>query len=93
MFAKWHIKLATAIEPAESVEASPIEIIEQLRGFCALRAAIIDQQVEAFAVSIKTLFFILHLDRDIEAPLQVLVKIYQVRIDVIQQGAIRPQPQ
>jgi len=84
VFAKGHIKLATAIEATESIEASPVQIIEQLRGFRALRAPIIYEQVEALAVSIKTFLVVFHLDRDIESQLQMLVEIYEVRIDVIQ---------
>lgn len=44
-------------------------------------------------MTVETRLVVLHLDSDIEASLQMPVKVYQVRIDVVQQGAVWSQPQ
>ena len=44
-------------------------------------------------MSIEAFLFISHLDIDLETTLQLYVKVYQVRIDIIQDGALWPQPQ
>ncbi len=85
---KWHIEFAALIEAAESVEASPVEIVEELRRLGALQFAVSDQLIEPTSVPVETLLFVSHLDRYLKTALQMRVKVYQVGIDVIQDGAL-----
>ena len=84
VLAKWHVEFSALIEAAESVEASPVEIVEELRRLRALRLTVFDQFIEAPAVFVETLLFVSHFDRYLKPALQMRVKIYHVGIDVIQ---------
>jgi hypothetical protein len=90
---EWHVEFTTLIEAAKSVEAGAVQIIKELRRFCALPAIFVDQFVEAFAVAIEGFLVILHLDCYLEALLQLSVKVYQVRIDVVEDRCLRLQTQ
>ena len=93
MLAKGHVEFTALIEAAESVEASAVEIVEELRGFRALRLAILDQFIETITLSVETLLFVFHLDGYREPALQVRVKVYEVGIDVVQAGSLWVQTQ
>ena len=93
MRTKRHIEFAALVETAKSVEAGAIQVIEELSRFGALPFAIFDQFIKPIAVPVKALLFILHLDCYVKATLQVSVKIYEMRIDVIQQSALWSQTQ
>lgn len=69
MLAEWHIEFAALIEAAEAVEASPIQIVEELRGFRALPFACCNQLIEMITMCIESLFFVFHLDGSFETSL------------------------
>ena len=87
--AKRHIEFAALIETAETVKACPVQIIEELCGFLSVGFPRRDQLVEAIPVPVESLRVIFHLDAHFETTLQVLVEVYQMRIDVIEQRALR----
>jgi len=60
--AKRHVEFTTFIEAAESVEAGPVQIVEELRGLRGLRLAIRDQSIETVAMPVETFLFVFHLD-------------------------------
>ena len=91
--AKRHIEFAALVETAKSIEASAIQIIEELRRFRALPFAIFDELIEATTVAVEKRLLILHLDSSFETPLQMSVKVYEVRIDVVQDRALGSQAQ
>jgi len=77
------IKLTTTIEATETIEAGAIEIVEELRRLRRLRLAVSYQLIEPSAMAVETCFVVLHLDCNAETALQLPVKVYQVRIDVV----------
>ena len=93
VLAKGHVEFTALVEATESVETSAVEIIEKLRGFSALRLAILDQSIEANTLPVETLLFVSHLDGYHEPALQMAIKVYEVGIDVVQTGALWVQTQ
>jgi hypothetical protein len=90
---KRYIKFALAIETAESVEASAIQIVEKLRSFWRLLFTMFDQFIESTAVGVKDFFFVPHLNRDLQTTLNLPIEIYEMRIDIVQESQCGPQPE
>jgi len=88
---KRYVEFTALIEAAESIEASPIQIIEDLGRFCVLPFVVLDQFIKTTPMSIEAFLIISHLDSYLEATLQLSVKVYQVRINIIQEGTVGPQ--
>src|ERR1043166_479561 len=86
-----HIEIAALVETAEPVEAGAIQIVEQLRRFRRLRAAVVNQSIEARAMTIEKLFVVAHRQRHSQTALHVSVEVNEVRIDVVQERLLRLQ--
>jgi hypothetical protein len=56
-----------------------------------LRFTLVDQVIEPTTMLVETLLFISHLDSYLETALQVCIKVYEMGIDIIQEGALRSQ--
>src|SRR5437667_9844236 len=90
---KWNIEFPALVKTAETIKASPIQIIEELRGFAAFRAAVFDELVEACAVRIEKLLVVTRVNLHRKPAPQLRVEVDQVRIKIIQHCALRPQTQ
>ncbi len=91
MSAKWNIESTALVKPAQTIEASAVEIIEELSRFSVPPFAVVDQFVETAAMRVETRLLIRHFDSWFQTSLQMSVKIYEVGIDVVQEGTFRSQ--
>jgi hypothetical protein len=91
MSPKRHIKLATLIKPAESIEARAIQVIKQLSCLASFPFPLLHQSVEFRAMSIKEFFLVTHLDGQLKTAFEMRIEIDQMRIDVIQKRSVGPQ--
>ena len=91
MLTKRYVEFTALIEAAESIEASPIQIIEDLCRCRALPFFFLDQLIKTTPMSIEAFLIISHLDGYLETTLQLSIKVYQVRIDIIQEGTVGSQ--
>lgn len=82
------VEVALLVEAAEPVEASTVEVVEELCGFGRLGLLLRDELVEAGAVLVIDLSGVRGLDLDGEALLYLEVKVDQVRVAVIEQGLL-----
>src|SRR5512139_3300505 len=85
---EWHVELPLSVEPTETVVPGAVEKVEQGRGLAAARSAFREQLVESSAVPVEDLGVVLERLVDPEASFQPPVEVDQVRVDVIQQGAL-----
>src|SRR5215213_7985498 len=69
-----NIKFAALIEAAKSVEARPIQIIEQFRRFIASRPAVLNELIESIAMLVEELLVVAHLDPESQAVLEMTVE-------------------
>jgi len=83
--AKWNIEFAALVEPAETVEASAIEIIEKLGRFrrSFLRSS---EVIETLAMFVEDSFIVFHSDSQFETPLNLTIEIYEMRVYVVENG-------
>src|SRR5687767_14610668 len=81
---EWNVEIPTFIESTKTVEASTVQVVEQLRSLFSLRFAIFYQLIKPLAMAIEKLLVVAHRHPHLEAPLHVTVEIDQVRIDVVQ---------
>jgi len=83
--AKWNIEFAALVEPAETVEASTIEIIEKLGRFrrSFLRSS---EVIETLAMFVEDSFIVFHSDSQFETPLNLTIEIYEMRVNVVENG-------
>src|SRR5262249_38932987 len=88
---KRHIEIAAFVETTEPIETGAIQIIEQLRRFRRLRAAVANQSIETIAMTIEKSFVVTHSYRHCQTLLHVGVEVNQVRIDVVQERLLRLQ--
>ena len=82
---EWNVEAAFAIEPAETVVPGPIQVVEETGSLGSLRFSIFQKLVEAVAALIVLRFIILHVERNRQTPLQKIVKVNQMRVDVVQE--------
>lgn len=88
MLAEWHVEFAALIKTAEPIKAGPVQVVKKLRGFRTLPFPVFDQLIETAAMFVETFLFVSKFDSYYETLLQMFVKVYEVRIDVIQRGAL-----
>lgn len=93
MAPKRRVECATAIKAAQSVKAGAIQKVEKLGGFGASRFSIAHKMVKALAVQIEKLLVVAHLNPNLQTALHLKVKIYQVRIEIVQDRLAGLQPQ
>ena len=91
MLTKRYVEFTALIEAAESIEASAIQIIEDLCRFRVLPFVVLDQFIKTTPMAIEVFLIISHLDSYLETTLQLSVKVYQVRIDIIQDRTVGTQ--
>src|SRR5215510_723638 len=88
-----NIKLPAFVETAQSVKASAVEIVEQLRCLFALRPAVFAELIEPLAMPVEEFLFVAHLDALLKATLKMSIEVNEMRIDVVEQRAFRLQAQ
>ncbi len=93
MRSEWHIKFSALVKATKTVKASSVQVIKKLRGFRRSHSPRLDEFIEAAPTPVIAGFFVSHPNRKLEAALQLLVKIDQVWIDVVEDCAIRLQPE
>ena len=81
--AERHVEFAVAIEPAKTVETSPIQEIEELRRLLTRALVLLDELVESITMTIENRFGVFHLNGNQQTVLKLFVEIYEVRIDVV----------
>jgi hypothetical protein len=83
--AKWNIEFAALIEPAETVEAGAIKIIEKLGRFrrIFLRSS---EVIETLAMLVEHFFIVFHFNVQLEAFLNLTIEIYEMRVNVVENG-------
>ena len=69
-----------AIETAQPVETSTIEIVEKLRRFIRVTRALFDELVEPGAMRIKQFLVVSRFNIQFQSTLNLLIEIDQVRI-------------
>jgi len=88
-----HVEFAVAIEAAQTVETSAVQIIKELRCLLRARRTVLDELIEARAMRVEKSAVVASIDLNRQATSHLPVEIHQMRIDVIQQGSLRLQSQ
>src|SRR5947209_1379270 len=88
-----NVEFAALVEAAEAIEASAIQIIEELRGFNGFCPAVFDEFVEARAMGIEKLLVVTRFNLHREPTPKLRIEIDQMRIQIVQHRALRLQTQ
>src|SRR5437867_8114694 len=88
-----HVEFAALIEAATTVETGAIKIVEELSRLRILRAVFFDKLIEALAMRIEEFRVVTGFDLQRKSASKLFVEINEMRIQVIQERALRFQPQ
>jgi len=88
VLAERHVELAVAIEAAQTVETSAVQVIKELRRFLRPSRTILDELVEARAMRVEKLSMVASIDLQRQPAADLPVEIDQMRIDIIQQSSL-----
>jgi hypothetical protein len=93
VLAKRHVKFPTLVKATKSVKTGSVQIIEELRSFSGFCLAFSDKFIETVAVFIEKLLLIFHFHAYRCRTLELPVKVYEMWIDIIQEGSLWFQPE
>lgn len=91
--AERHVELPTLIKATQTVITCPIQVIEEFGRLTISVLALCDQLVESITMTIENRFRVFHLDSNFQAALDLLVKVYEMRIDIVEHTFRRSQPE
>ncbi len=91
--AEGHVEFARTIEPAQPVEARPVQVIEDGGGFPTCAPIARKQGIETIPVCVKQVLVVLHRKLDAKSLLKPPVEVDQVGIRIVQQRPRRQEPQ
>lgn len=91
ILAEWHVEFAAAIEAAQTVETSTVQIIKKLRRFLCSSCTTRDELIETRAMRVEKPSVIASIDLQRQPATHLSVEIDQVRIDIVQQRTLRLQ--
>ncbi len=89
VLAERYVKFAVAIEAAQTVETRAVQIIKKLRCFLRAGRTSCDELIEASAMPVEKRSVVARVDLHRQPTTHVPIKIDQMRIDIVQQGALR----
>jgi hypothetical protein len=81
--AKWNIEFSALIEPAETVEASAIKIIEKL-GRLRRSFTLSCEFIKTLTLFVEHFFIVFHFNVQLEAFLNLTIEIYEMRVNVVE---------
>jgi hypothetical protein len=82
--AKGNVEFTALIETTEAIETSTVKVIEELGAFGGSDCISSDKFIESITVPVKQFFVIAHLDVQLETPLQMTIKVDEMRINVVE---------
>src|SRR5207249_399983 len=87
------VELTAMVEAAEAIVAGAVQVVEERGGLGGLVLPACPQLVEPVAISVVQTFVVQHRNADHETALEPSVEVDDVRVDVVQQGAPRHDPE